>query len=97
MGLSTIHLVGVDTIEIGNSILIIETYLCMISKLINGGLFAVETLGSSFTWFRHEKYIYTNSIINDNDGNFKAQNVTYQMTYPVKTVYNLFHGVNICS
>ena len=43
---------------------------------------------------------YTNSIINDNDGNFKAQNVTYQMsicsknsriyfmvwTYAVKTV-----------
>ena len=22
------------------------------------GQFAVETLGSSFTWFRHERYIY---------------------------------------
>ena len=29
---------------------------------------------------------YTNSIINDNDCNFKAQNVTYQMTYAVKTL-----------
>ena len=40
---------------------------------------------------------YTNSITNDNDGNFKAQNVTYQMTYAVKTADNLFHGVDICS
>ena len=30
LGLSTIHLVGAGMIEIGNSILIIETYLCMI-------------------------------------------------------------------
>ena len=33
---------------------------------------------------------YTNSIINNNDGNFKAQNVSYQMIYSVKTEYNLF-------
>ena len=30
LGLSTIHLVGVDTIEIATSILIIETYYYMI-------------------------------------------------------------------
>ena len=61
LGLSTINLVGADMIEIVNSILIIETYLCMIYKHINGGQFAVETLVSSSTWFRH-----ANSIINDN-------------------------------
>ena len=35
------------------------------------------------------------TIINDNDGNFKAQNVTYQMTHEVKTVKKLFQGVDI--
>ena len=40
---------------------------------------------------------YTNSNINDNNGNFKSRNVTYQMAYAVKTVENLFHGVDICS
>ena len=49
-------------------------------------LIAVETLGSSITWLGHDRDTYTNSIINDNDGNSKAQNVTYQMTYAVKTV-----------
>ena len=37
---------------------------------------------------------YTNSIINDNVGAIKAQNESYQMTYAVKTVENLFHGVH---
>ena len=41
---------------------------------------------------------YINLIINDNDwGYFNAQNESYQMTYAVKTVENLFHGVAICS
>ena len=40
---------------------------------------------------------YTNLIINDNDGNCKAKNATYQLTYEVKTVENLFHGADICS
>ena len=39
---------------------------------------------------------YTNSIIYDNDCcYFKAQNESYQMTYAVKSVENLFHGVDI--
>ena len=38
---SSIHLLGVDFIEIENSILIIETYFYMIYKCINIGIFAV--------------------------------------------------------
>ena len=45
-------------IEIANSILIIEKYFYVILKRIFSGLFAVETLGSLFTWFRHDRYIY---------------------------------------
>ena len=48
--------------EIANSILIIEKHFYRIKKRINIGIFAVETLGSSFTWFRHDD-IYTKSII----------------------------------
>ena len=39
LGLSTIHLVGVDMIEIAVSILIIETYFHIILKRINSGLY----------------------------------------------------------
>ena len=53
----TINLVDADMIEIANSILIIETYFYMMIKRINIGQFAIETLGSLFTGFRHERYI----------------------------------------
>ena len=36
---------------------------------------------------------YTNSIINDNDGNFKAQNVTYQMTHMQLKQYKIYFMV----
>ena len=47
-----------NMIEIANKILIIETYFYMIQKRINSDLFAVEILGISFTWFRHERHTY---------------------------------------
>ena len=49
-------------------------------------LFAVETLYGVHLHGLNMRDTYINSIINDNDGNFKAQNVAYQMTYAVKTV-----------
>ena len=55
---STIHLVGVDMLEISYSILITEKYFYMIEKRIHIFLFAVETLGSSFTWFRRERNMH---------------------------------------
>ena len=39
---------------------------------------------------------YTNSIINDNDRVILKHRIeSYQMTYAVKIVENLFHGVDI--
>ena len=58
-------------------------------------LFAVETLGTTFTWFSHERYIYKFNYKWQWRGYFKAQNESSQMTYAVKTVDNLFHGVDI--
>ena len=69
LGLSTIHLVGVDMIKIANSTLIIETYFYMIWKRINSGLLAVETFGIEFINLHglDMRDTYTNSIRNDND------------------------------
>ena len=50
-------------------------------------LFGVEPLVCSFSWFRHERYIYK---FNYKRGFCKAQNESYHMTYAVKTVENLF-------
>ena len=66
MGLSTIHLVGLDKIEMADSIIIKETFFYMISKRMHSGLFAVETLGSSLHGL-DMRDTYTNSIINDNN------------------------------
>ena len=51
---STIHLVGGDMIQIAE----LHKRIFIYKKRINIGLFAVRTLESSFTWYRHERYIY---------------------------------------
>ena len=66
MGLSTIHLVGVDLIEIAELILIIETYFYMILKRNIVAYLQLKHYGVHLHGL-DMRDTYTNSIINDND------------------------------
>ena len=84
--INTIHVVGVDIDRNRKSVLIIETYFYVIQKRINITYLQLKHQGVHLR-ATDMRDTYTNSNINTF---FKAQNESYQMTYAVKKVENLF-------